>query len=113
MVMVDKEKAKVRNAKAGEKEKSEGGSGVEGNDDATPTPKAKPTPKSKGGKVGRLHLTHCLMLFDADLLLKRKTDSDNGPAEEKPKATKKTKKVKDEKAAAGSEVKLESDTDQE
>jgi len=66
MVMVDKEKAKVRNAKAAEK--SEADSGVEGNDESTPTPKGpKPTPKAKGGKVGHLYLTHCYMLLDADL----------------------------------------------
>jgi len=45
--------------------------------------------------------------------VQRKTDGDDDGAEEKPKATKKTKKVKAEKAAAGSDVKLESDTDQE
>jgi len=55
MVMVDKEKAKVRNAKAAEKPEAD--SGVEGNDEATPTPKAKPTPKPRGGKVGLLHFT--------------------------------------------------------
>ena len=67
--MVDREKGKVRDAKAkaaGEK-KSEGDSGVEGNDEATPTPKAKPTPKPKGGKVSHLHLAYCFMLFDADV----------------------------------------------
>lgn len=66
MVMVDKEKAKVRNAKAAEK--SEADSGVEGNDESTPTPKGpKPTPKPKGGKVGHLHLTHCTMRVHADI----------------------------------------------
>lgn len=45
--------------------------------------------------------------------VQRKKDGDDDGAEGKPKSAKKTKKAKDEKAAAGSEVKQESDTDQE
>ena len=45
--------------------------------------------------------------------VQRKMDGDDEGAEEEPKATKKTKKTKEQKAAAGFEVKLESDSDQE